>query len=235
MPRDVRSLVALKNFIAHAIGVQDTKRVTKIYYRYPMEVDGNFQFKSNEGFNYGVDSEPPQGTLPEEFESHKGSVAGDPMTEPFHLDPDQDDGRDEDEKELNSFRISQVSLAQPAISQPYEYPDHFSTLNLNAMNSDVCLGQGGPDDDPTAEFEVGQQFENKEEVLMAVKTYSIRRAVQFKILESDQLKYAVRCSEFGKGCEWNIRVSYPRKQEKMGGDEIQWPSFMLANINGARS
>ncbi|MED6117774.1 hypothetical protein PIB30_112942, partial [Stylosanthes scabra] len=108
---------------------------------------------SNEGFNYGVDSEPLQGMLPEEFESYEGSVAGDPMTEPFHLDPDQDDGRDEEEEELNSLRISQVSLAQPAISQPYEYPDHFSTLNLDAMNSDVCLGQGGPDDDPTAEFE----------------------------------------------------------------------------------
>ncbi|MED6165298.1 hypothetical protein PIB30_098257, partial [Stylosanthes scabra] len=130
---------------------------------------------SNEGFNYGVDSEPLQGMLPEEFKSHEGSAAGDSMTEPFHLDPDQDDGGDEVEEELNSFRISQVSLAQPAISQPYEYPDHFSTLNLDAMNSDVCLGQGGPDDDPTAEFEVGQQFENKEEVLMAVKTYSIRR------------------------------------------------------------
>ncbi|MED6200868.1 hypothetical protein PIB30_089461, partial [Stylosanthes scabra] len=73
---------------------------------------------SNEGFNYGVGSEPLQGMLPDEFESHEGSVAGDPMTEPFHLDPDQDDGRDEDEEELNSLRISQVSLAQPAISHP---------------------------------------------------------------------------------------------------------------------
>ncbi|MED6172272.1 hypothetical protein PIB30_048634 [Stylosanthes scabra] len=97
---------------------------------------------SNEGFNYGVDSEPQQGMLPEEFESHEGSAAGDPMTEPFHLDPDQDDGGDEVEEELNSFIISQVSLAQPAISQPYEYPEHFSTLNLNAMNSDVWWGQG---------------------------------------------------------------------------------------------
>ncbi|MED6112197.1 hypothetical protein PIB30_059478 [Stylosanthes scabra] len=161
MPPDVRSLVALKNFVAYAIGVQDTKRVTKIYYRYPMEVDGNFQFKSryrlrddedvklirvdrceggsanasvdtqsagpasrniirmmvnlnespggsNDGFNYGVDSEPLQGMLPEEFESHEEFVAGDPMTESFHLDPDQDDGRDEDEEELNSLRISQT-------------------------------------------------------------------------------------------------------------------------------
>ncbi|MED6118266.1 hypothetical protein PIB30_000887 [Stylosanthes scabra] len=49
---------------------------------------------------------------------------------------------------------------------------------------------------------------------MAVKTYSIRIAMQFKILESDQLNNAVQCSEFEKGCEWNIRVSYRRKQEK---------------------
>ncbi|MED6210431.1 hypothetical protein PIB30_064095 [Stylosanthes scabra] len=234
MPQDVRSLVTLKNFVAHDIGLQDTKCVTKIYYRYPMEVDGNFQFKryrlrddedvklirgasakagvdtqsagpasrnirrmmvnlndppggSNERFNYGVDSAPLEGMLQEEFESHEGSMVGDPMTESFHLDPDQEDGRDE------------VSLAQPAISQPYEYPDHFSTLNLDALNSKVCLGQGGPDDDPTAEFEVGQQFENKEEVLMAIKSYSIMRADQFKIRESDQLKYVVQCSEFGKG------------------------------------
>ncbi|MED6118265.1 hypothetical protein PIB30_000886 [Stylosanthes scabra] len=134
MPRDVRSLVALKNFVAHAIGVQDTKRPDL---RAEILEEG-----SNEGFNYGVDSEPLHGMLPEEFESHEGSVTGDPMTKPFHLDPDQDDGKDEDEEELNSLRISQVSLAQPAISQPYEYPDHFSTLNLDAMNSDVCLDQG---------------------------------------------------------------------------------------------
>ncbi|MED6126737.1 hypothetical protein PIB30_081300 [Stylosanthes scabra] len=142
MPRYVRSLAASKNFVAQVIEVQDTKRVMKIYYRYPMEADGNFQFKSNKGFNYGVDSEPLQGMLPKEFESHEGSAAGDPMTEPFHLDPDQDDGGDEVEEELNSFRISQVSLAQPSISQPYEYPDHFFTLNLDAMNSDVYWGQG---------------------------------------------------------------------------------------------
>ncbi|MED6162078.1 hypothetical protein PIB30_066958 [Stylosanthes scabra] len=132
---------------------------------------------SNDGFNYGVDIVPPEGMLQEEFESHEGFVVGDPMTESFHLDPDQEDGRDEDEEELNSFRISQVSLAQPSISQPYEYPVHFSILNLDAINSEFCLGQGGPDDDPTTEFEVGQQFENKEEVLMAVKTYSILRGV----------------------------------------------------------
>ncbi|MED6219996.1 hypothetical protein PIB30_040936 [Stylosanthes scabra] len=141
MPRDVRCLGALKNLVVHAIGVQDTKRVKKIYYRYPMEVDGNFHFKryrlrDDEDVKLIRGSAPPEGMPQDEFESHEGSVVGDPMTESFHLDPDQEDGRYEDEEELNPFRIS---LAQPAISQPYECPAHFSALNLDAMNSEFCL------------------------------------------------------------------------------------------------
>ncbi|MED6218634.1 hypothetical protein PIB30_028332 [Stylosanthes scabra] len=159
------------------------------------------------GLIMGVGTVAPKGISQEEFESHEGSVVGDPMTESFHLDHDQEDERDE-EKELNSFRISQLALAQLAISQTYEYPAHFSAPNLDAMNLEFSLGQRGTDDDPTAEFE------NKEEVLIAVNTYSISRVVQFKILESDQLKYASQCSEFGRGSEWSIHVSYRQKQEK---------------------
>ncbi|MED6107361.1 hypothetical protein PIB30_013210 [Stylosanthes scabra] len=197
MPQDVRCLVTLKNFIVHAIGLQDTKRVKKIYFGYPMELYVN-RYKwgsseaggdtqspgpvsrnirrmmvnlndslgsSNEGFNYGGGSVALKGMSQEEFESHEGFMVGDPMTESFHLDPDQEDGRDVDDEKLISFRISQLALAQPAISQPYECPAHFSALNLDAMNSEFSLGQGGLDDNTTAEFDVGQQFENKEEVL----------------------------------------------------------------------
>ncbi|MED6118059.1 hypothetical protein PIB30_115990, partial [Stylosanthes scabra] len=49
---------------------------------------------------------------------------------------------------------------------------------------------------------------------MAVKTYSIRRAVEYKILESDRLKYSVQCTQFGPVCRWSIRIAYRRKQEK---------------------
>ncbi|MED6154755.1 hypothetical protein PIB30_115773, partial [Stylosanthes scabra] len=81
------------------------------------------------------------------------------------------------------------------------------------MNEQVSHRQRAPDDDPTSEFEVGQEFQNKEAVLMAVKTYSINRAVDYKILESDQLKYAARCVQQDQGCGWMIRVSYWRKKE----------------------
>ncbi|RYQ95024.1 hypothetical protein Ahy_B08g090005 [Arachis hypogaea] len=38
--------------------------------------------------------------------------------------------------------------------------------------------------------------------------------MEYKILESDHLKYSVQYTQFGTGCQWSIRVSYRRKQEK---------------------
>ncbi|RYQ95061.1 hypothetical protein Ahy_B08g090051 [Arachis hypogaea] len=40
-----------------------------------------------------------------------------------------------------------------------------------------------------SEFQVGQQFQDKEEVVLSVKTYSIRRGVDYKVLESNNRKY----------------------------------------------
>ncbi|MED6161533.1 hypothetical protein PIB30_061638 [Stylosanthes scabra] len=44
-PNEEISLEQLKDFILRAIGQGDTKRVQKVYYRYPHEVDGTFCFK----------------------------------------------------------------------------------------------------------------------------------------------------------------------------------------------
>ncbi|XP_057740417.1 uncharacterized protein LOC130957589 [Arachis stenosperma] len=63
-----------------------------------------------------------------------------------------------------------------------------------------------------AEFQVGQQFQNKEEVVLSVNTYSIRRGVQYKVVESDYRKYFGNCKEFGNGCTWLIRVSLHQRR-----------------------
>ncbi|MED6214483.1 hypothetical protein PIB30_103512 [Stylosanthes scabra] len=145
-------------------------------------------------------------------DSHDESIVGDTSTHSYLLSHDSDnDGEDnepldiphededddeeeEDDEEVqgvNYFGQTQPAYAQPAISRPYNHPAHFSLLNLGAMNQGSHGFQGGPDDDPVDEFEVGQEFDDKEAAVMAVKTYSIRRAVEFKILESDRLKYTV--------------------------------------------
>ncbi|XP_057755521.1 uncharacterized protein LOC130974681 [Arachis stenosperma] len=54
------------------------------------------------------------------------------------------------------------------------------------------------------EFQVGQQFQDKDEAVLIMKTYSIRRGVQYKVVESDYHQYFGKCTEFGNGCTWLI-------------------------------
>ncbi|RYR29134.1 hypothetical protein Ahy_B01g053446 [Arachis hypogaea] len=93
-------------------------------------------------------------------------------------------------EELNDFTMS-----QPTIFKPYDHPAHYFTLNLDAMNKDWSFSQRGSEDDPMHKFEIGQQFENKEELVIAIKLYSIRMVVEYKILESDQLNGSHSCMQ----------------------------------------
>ncbi|XP_016168375.1 uncharacterized protein LOC107610910 [Arachis ipaensis] len=64
----------------------------------------------------------------------------------------------------------------------------------------------------TNEFEVGQRFETKEEAVLTIKSYNIRRGVEYKVFESDQLKYHGKCVQFGNGCNWLIRVTMRQRK-----------------------
>ncbi|XP_015956778.1 uncharacterized protein LOC107481079 [Arachis duranensis] len=100
-----------------------------------------------------------------------------------------------------------------------QYPPHFSSLDLDAIRQDEnpvqASGFGARDTEGSAgmtEFQVGQQFQDKDEALLSVKTYSIRRGVQYKVVESDYRRYVGKCSEFGNGCTWLIRLSLRQRK-----------------------
>ncbi|XP_020985675.1 uncharacterized protein LOC127747507 [Arachis duranensis] len=100
-----------------------------------------------------------------------------------------------------------------------QYPPHFSSLDLDAMRQEGVPGEpagfGARDAEGSAgmtEFQVGQQFQDKEAALLSVKTYSIRRGVQYKVVESDYRRYVGKCSEFGNECTWLIRLSLRQRK-----------------------
>ncbi|XP_015944396.1 uncharacterized protein LOC107469540 [Arachis duranensis] len=107
-----------------------------------------------------------------------------------------------------------------------QYPPHFLSLDLDGMRPDEVPGQhvgfGARDAEGSAgmtEFQVGQQFQDKDEALLSVKTYSIRRGIQYKVVESDYRRYVGKCSEFGNGCTWLIRLSL---RQRKGIWEVKW-------------
>ncbi|RYQ80092.1 hypothetical protein Ahy_Scaffold1g106731 isoform C [Arachis hypogaea] len=79
-----------------------------------------------------------------------------------------------------------------------QYPPHFSSLDLDAMRHEGVFGHavgfGARDAEGSTgltEFQVGQQFQDKDEAFLSVKTYSIRRGVQYKVVESNHRRYVV--------------------------------------------
>nr|XP_025674234.1 uncharacterized protein LOC112774081 [Arachis hypogaea] len=84
-----------------------------------------------------------------------------------------------------------------------QYHPHFSSLDLDAMRQPGVPGEaagfGARDAEGSAgmiEFQVGH----------------IRRGVQYKVVESDYRRYIGKCSEFGNGCTWLIRLSLRQRK-----------------------
>nr|XP_025607784.1 uncharacterized protein LOC112701211 [Arachis hypogaea] len=84
-----------------------------------------------------------------------------------------------------------------------QYPSHFSSLDLDAMRQDEHLGQ-------LAGF--GARYTDGSAGMTEFQTYSIRRGVQYKVVESDYRRYVGKCSEFGNGCTWLIRLSLRQRK-----------------------
>ncbi|XP_057760181.1 uncharacterized protein LOC130980529 [Arachis stenosperma] len=137
-------------------------------------------------------------------------------------DPDDDDAEPDfiaDESGDDVGTTVPTRAIGGSSSGTQQYPPHFSSLDLDAMRQDddvlQASGFGARDTEGSAgmnEFQVGQQFQDKDEALLSVKTYSIRRGVQYKVVESDYRRYVGKCSEFGNGCTWLIRLSLRQRK-----------------------
>ncbi|MED6154491.1 hypothetical protein PIB30_113068, partial [Stylosanthes scabra] len=73
------------------------------------------------------------------------------------------------------------------------------------------FGGGGEDYDLDggSEFQIGHRFSTREAVHMAVKNYNIRRASEYRVVESGPDKYVCRCRRYDAGCPWSLRVALP--------------------------
>ncbi|MED6132814.1 hypothetical protein PIB30_022457 [Stylosanthes scabra] len=88
-------------------------------------------------------------------------------------------------------------------SGTHQYPPHLSTLNLDVLSgpgrvqSEPSSGtQGSQGYNNQAKFQIGQTLVDKEVAVLAVKNYSIRRGVKYRVMESDHANGRV-CGKCG--------------------------------------
>ncbi|RYQ90338.1 hypothetical protein Ahy_B09g096475 isoform C [Arachis hypogaea] len=112
-------------------------------------------------------------------------------------DPNEDDVEPET---IEDDSGDEVVAAGPALagggssSGTQQYPPYFSSLDLDAMTHEGALGHAVGFGARDAEGNAGlTEF-------------------QYKVVESDHRRYVGKCSEFGNGCTWLIRLSLRKRK-----------------------
>ncbi|XP_027364652.1 uncharacterized protein LOC113871751 [Abrus precatorius] len=87
----------------------------------------------------------------------------------------------------------------------WEHPDQ--ELDFVGMNDAQSWKEGDA-------LYVGQLFDTKEDVRMAVKHYAMRKHQTFFVVESKATTYVVKCVNHNSGCPWRVRASLPKNADK---------------------
>ena len=77
-----------------------------------------------------------------------------------------------------------------------------SEINMAALRSRNRNAEVGNEEVWTLgeELFVGQQFDDKQSALMAIRQYSVRMHQTFKVERSDTKKLIVKCPRYGDSC-----------------------------------
>ncbi|XP_072066962.1 uncharacterized protein [Arachis hypogaea] len=92
---------------------------------------------------------------------------------------------------------------------PFEEPSFMRVLDLDAMHVPEFPEYMSAEIPIVAddEFVVGMEFSSREAVIKAMKEYIIRRSVDYRVYESESLTFYAKCTQYGLGCDWLVKVS----------------------------
>ncbi|RYR34671.1 hypothetical protein Ahy_A10g049659 [Arachis hypogaea] len=222
------SFEELKGVICERIDSERARRISCILYRNPVQVFGGFvQFQTK----YVTDEVSMQDMFSMYIENRRQVSFIELYVEFEQCEADRNIVREdynsdsEDEFESNYEVVGpdgdgvpgdggmapDVSDVATALAQdvPFEEPSFMRVLDLEAMhvpefpdyiNTEIPVVADG-------EFAVGMEFSSRDAVVKAIKEYTIRRSVDYRVYESEPLTFYAKCIQYGSGCDWLIRVS----------------------------
>nr|XP_025674200.1 uncharacterized protein LOC112773381 [Arachis hypogaea] len=220
------SFEELKGVICEKIGFQISKKISCMVYRYPIPVFGGFvQYQTK----YVTDEASMQEMFSMYFES-RGQISVIELYVEFeqsevdrNIEEEEYDSDSEEEFESNYEAVApkgeedqgdgvvgpNVGDVAHALANedPFEEPSFMRVLDLEAMHAPEFPEYMSAEIPMVAdgEFAIGMEFSSREAVMMAVKDYTIRRGVDYRVYESEPLTFYAKCTQYGSGCDWLIR------------------------------
>ncbi|XP_057745288.1 uncharacterized protein LOC130963155 [Arachis stenosperma] len=222
------SFEELKGVIYEKIDSAMSRKISCILYRYPIPVFGGFvQFQSRyitdeasmqEMFSMYIESRAHMSFIELYVEFEQSEADRNIVWEDYNSDSKEefesnyevvDPDGDEDQGD-RTMAPNMTDVANALANEvPFEEPSFMRVLDLEAMHApefpdymstEVPLVADG-------EFAVGMEFISREAVIRAMKEYAIRRSVDYRVYESESLTFYAKCTQYGEGCDWLIRVS----------------------------
>ncbi|KAL4285557.1 hypothetical protein GQ457_16G010830 [Hibiscus cannabinus] len=94
----------------------------------------------------------------------------------------------------------------------YEPPAQMDLIDFNAMMAYDFPDMSQLNSSQSGEFSVGIQFDENNEATLAIKEYSIKKHVDYVVVESSPKTFFAKCVKYGEECNWKIRVSKIQKK-----------------------
>ncbi|RYQ96782.1 hypothetical protein Ahy_B08g092656 [Arachis hypogaea] len=216
------SFEELKGVICEKIHFERARRIACILYRYPVQVFSGFvQFQTKyvtdeasmqEMFSMYIENRSQLVFIELYVEFEQSEADRNILREDYNSENEEEFesnyevvGPDGDEDQGDGPKTPDVSDVANALTNevPFEEPSFMRVLDLEAMHVPKFPNYIGAD----GEFVVGMEFSSKEAVIKARKEYTIRRSVDYRVYESEPLTFYAKCTQYGSGCDWLIRVS----------------------------
>ncbi|RYR13972.1 hypothetical protein Ahy_B04g070687 isoform O [Arachis hypogaea] len=222
------SFEELKGVICEKIDSERARKISCILYRYPIQMFGGFiQFQTKyvtdeasmqEMFSMYIENRAQIAFIELYVEFEQSEADRNIVREDYNSDSEEEFesnyefvGPDGDEDQGDGNTAPDVTEVANALANevPFEEPSFMRVLDLEAMHApefpeymtaEVPMVADG-------EFVVGMEFSSREAVIKAIKDYTIRRSVDYRVYESEPLTFYAKCTQYGSGCDWLIRVS----------------------------
>ncbi|QHO56022.1 uncharacterized protein DS421_3g70120 [Arachis hypogaea] len=227
------SFEELKGVICEKIGTQRCRRISCILYRYPLPVFGGFvQFQTKyvmdeasmqEMFSMYMENRHRTSCIELYIEFEQSEADRNIELEDYNSESEDEFesnyeivGPGEDEEEAVGDMNADVAEVANALANPHPFqePSFMRSLDLGAMHAPEFpeYMNTAPPVVADGEFTVGMEFSSREAVIKAMKDYTIRRGVDYRVYESEPTTFYAKCIEYGNGCDWLIRVTKMQKK-----------------------
>ncbi|RYR39310.1 hypothetical protein Ahy_A09g044819 [Arachis hypogaea] len=232
------SFEELKGVICENMDSQICRRISCILYRNPVSVFGGFvQFQikyvtdeasMQDMFSVYMETRSQISFIERYIEFEQSKADRNIEMENYNSDSEEDfesnyecldPGGDGDQAE-DTMQADVADVANALVNQhPFVEPTFMRSLDLEAMhtpkfpeymNAELPVVADG-------EFMVGMEFSSREAVIKAMKDYTIRRGVDYRVYESEPTTFYAKCTQYGSGCDWLIRAYRVELPEKVQG------------------